>query len=175
MRRSRRSGWVSLLVAGLLLPVTLGWLVYSFRAVEVACQREAGPIRCSAVERIGSYVAWAAVVDDVRIARAMSGTNGGPQGVVVETEAGALVPLTSSVLGTDQHDAIAARIHQWIFVERDAERLAFTQPPSLANLALGGGIARLVALWGLSALVGILRAAARPRLPADSRAAAKRL
>jgi len=169
MRRTRRGPWVSLLLAAVLLPLTLGWLVYSFRSVEVACRRDGEAIRCSAIERVGSLEVWSAEVDDVRIARSMSGTGGGPQGVVVETQAGALVPLTSSVLGTDQHDAIAARVHQWIFVEREAEVLEFTQPPSLANAVLGGGIALLVLLWGLSALVGVTRAATRPR-PASLKA-----
>jgi len=169
MRRSRRAPWASLLLAGLLLPLSLAWLVYSFRSVDVACRRDAGTARCRAVERVGGFELWSAEVTAVTRARSMSGTGGGPAGVVLETETGALVPLTSSVLGSDQQDAIAQRIHQWLFVERDAQTLAFVQAPSVGNAALGGAIALLVALWGLSALLGVLRARRAPRRPSSPR------
>ncbi len=162
LRRSHRSHGVPLLLAALLLPLSLGWVVYSFRAVDVACQRAAGPVTCRAVETVAGREVWSAEVEDVRLARAMPRSGGGPTGVIVETETGARAPLTSSVIGSDQQEAIANRIHQWLFVQRDEPTLAFRQPPSLANAALGGGIALLVALWGLSSLLGLRRARQRP-------------
>ncbi len=170
MRRSRKRGRVgSFLLAAVICLGSLAWLVYSFRWVDVACRRAEEAVACSLVERLGTYELWSAEADDVRIVRAMSGTSGGPAGVVAETQAGALVPLSSTVLGTDQHDAIAARIHQWIFVDRDEPALVFTQGPSLANAVMGGGIALLAALWGLTSLFGFLRSLAPPRPPAAPR------
>ena len=159
MRRSRRSrgtGWGSLLLAAAVFPLSVGWLVYSYRAVAVDCQRAAEAVTCTAVERVGGWEAWSATVEDIRIARGMlNNNNGGRKGVIAETQAGALVPLTSNVLGEDQIRTIASRIHAWIFTEPDSDRLSFVQPPSLANAALGAGIALLAALWGAASAVGV--------------------
>lgn len=165
-RRSAASRLGSLVLALVLLIASLAWLVYTFRWVDVACRRDDGPITCRAVERIGSVEVWSAEVDDVAHARSMSGSGGEPSAVVVETEAGARVPLTSTFLGGDQNDAIANRIHQWSFVERDADTLAFTQGPSVANAALSGGIALLMALWALTLVLALVRSWLHPRQPA---------
>jgi hypothetical protein len=158
--RRRRSPWTScgsLLLAAVLFPLSLGWLVYSYRAVAVDCQRVGERVRCSTVERIGSYAAWSGTVDDIRIVRGMTPNDNGPSGVVAETQAGDLVPLSSTTLGEDQIRAIADRLHQWLFVEQDSQRLTFVQPPSLASAGLGAGIALLAGLWGLGSLLGVVR------------------
>jgi hypothetical protein len=165
MRRSPWASCGSLLLAAVLFPASLAWTVYSYRAVAVDCQRSADAVSCTAEERVLGYLARSAAVDDIRIVRGRTSQDNGPSGVIAETEAGALVPLTSSTLGDDQIRAIADRIHQWQFTEPDAARLAFVQPPSLASAGLGAGIALLVALWGLVSLLGFTRALLRRRAP----------
>lgn len=161
-RRSRAAPWLSLLLAALACPLSLGWTVYTFRAVDVACARVSDRVDCGVAERVGGVQVWSAAAEDIRIARAMTNNRSGPVGVIAETEAGALVPLTSSTLGEDQIRAIATRIHQWIFSAADTERLEFTQPPSLPNALIGAGIALLAGLWALATLLGIVRARRRP-------------
>jgi hypothetical protein len=161
-RRSRAAPWLSLLLAALACPLSLGWTVYTFRAVDVACTRALDRVDCRVVERVGGVPVWSAAVEDIRIARGMTNNNSGPVGVIAETEAGALVPLTSSTLGEDQIRAIATRIHEWIFSAAPTERLEFTQPPSLPNAFIGAGIALVAALWALATLLGLVRARRRP-------------
>src|SRR5687768_2570893 len=98
-RRSTRSRLASLLLALAALVASLGWLVYTLRWVDVDCRRDDGPVACQSVERIGSVEVWSAEAADVAHARSMSGTGGEPAAVVVETEAGAQVQLTSTFLG----------------------------------------------------------------------------
>ena len=147
-RRSPAAGWGALLIAALACAASLVWLVYSFRAVSVACTRVGGPPRCSAIERIAGREVWVAAVGDVRAARSVARTASGPRGVVLETGAGERLSLTSSVLGSDQTEAIAGRIQQWLAGEPAAETLDFAQGPSVANFALSAGIALLAGLWG---------------------------
>lgn len=147
-RRSRSAGWGALLMAGLACAASLFWLVYSFRAVSVACTRVGGPPRCSTIERVVGREVWVAAVGDVRAARSVARTASGPRGVVLETGAGERLALTSSVLGSDQTEAIAGRIQQWLLDTSAPETLDFVQGPSVANFALSAGIALLAGLWG---------------------------
>ncbi len=168
-RRSTGSRLVSLLLALVAVVASLGWLVYTLRWVDVDCRRDDGPVTCQAVERIGSVEVWSAEAADVTRARSMSGTGGEPAAVMVETEAGAQVQLTSTFLGSDQNDAIAARIHPWLFVERDQDKLNFTQGPSVANAAISGGIALMAGLWALTLVLALVRSWLHPRRPPASR------
>jgi hypothetical protein len=164
----RRSPWTScgsLLLAAVLFPASLAWTVYSYRSVAVDCQRAAEAINCHAEERVVGYLVRSADVNDIRIVRGRVSQDNGPAGVIAETEAGALAPLTSGTLGDDQIRAIADRVHQWQFTEPDSAGLTFVQPPSLASAGLGAGIALLVALWGLVSLAGVARAFLRRRAP----------
>ena len=172
-RASGRSRVFSLLMALAALVASLGWLVYTFRWVDVDCRRDDGPVACDAVERVGSVEVWSAEAADVTRARSMSGSSGEPAAVVVETEAGAQVQLTSTFLGSDQNDAIAARIHQWLFVERDQDTLTFTQGPSVANAAISGGIALMAGLWALTLVLALLRSWLHPRPAARNPRAAR--
>ena len=168
-RRSTGSRVVSLLMSVVACVASLGWLVYTLRWVDVDCRRDDGPVTCDAAERIGNIEVGSAGAADVTRARSMSGSGGEPAAVMLETEAGAQVQLTSTILGSDQNDAIAGRIHQWLFVERDQDTLTFTQGPSVANAAISGGIAVLAGLWAVTLVLALVRSWLHPRRPPASR------
>ena len=137
------------LIAGLLLiPVALGFTIFSARSTTVNCARVTGHVSCAEIERIGPYVAWSKSVENIAIARDMS-QSGSAEGVVAETEAGQQVQLTSTFLDQNQQAAIADRIHQFIFVQQDQDTLALNVPPSLLNLALGGAFTLVMVIWTL--------------------------
>jgi hypothetical protein len=148
--------WISLLVALLLTPVALGYAIFSSRLTSVNCARVGGHVSCSDREHIGPYDVWSKSVEDIAIARDMSGSSDA-NGVVAETESGDHVQLTSTFLDDNQQADIANRIHQFIFVQRDQDRLSFDLPPSLLNLALGGAFTVVMAIWALVSALQIVR------------------
>jgi hypothetical protein len=148
--------WFSLLAALLLTPVALGYTIFSTRSTSVSCARVDGHVNCSEREHIGPYDVWAKRVANIAIARDMSGSSEA-NGVVAETESGEQIQLTSTFLDENQQAAIADRIHQFIFVQRDQDTLAFDLPPSLINIALGGGFTAALAIGALVTAVQLGR------------------
>jgi hypothetical protein len=148
--------WLSLLAALLLAPVALGYTVFSSRTTSVNCARVGGHVSCSEREHVGPYAVWSKSVENIAIARDMSGSSNA-NGVVAETESGDQIQLTSTFLDENQQADIANRIHQFIFVQRDQDTLSFDLPPSLLNLALGGAFTVALAIWALVSVFQIVR------------------
>ena len=149
--------WLTLLLALILIPVALAATAFLTRTVSVACTRAAGPITCRETESIGPYQVFSAAVEDVKIARDMSDSDGGSTGVFIETNAGDNIRFSSSFLDDQQQSAIADRIHQFIFVQRDQTELAFTLPFSLLYLAMGVGVTLAILVWAFLSAARIAR------------------
>jgi hypothetical protein len=149
--------WLSFVAALILIPVALAYTAFSDRTTLVHCLRANGHVACSEQEAIGPYVAWSKTVQNIRIARDMSQGDSSSQGVVAETEDGDQVELTSTFLDTNQQADIDNRIHQFIFVNATQESLDISEPPSLLNLALGGGFTLVLVIWALVGAVRIAR------------------
>ena len=64
---SRLRAFVNVVVALALLLGAAGWLVYSHRAVSVACQRAGGKVDCSDTERIAYQSYWPLPVWNVTV------------------------------------------------------------------------------------------------------------
>src|SRR5262249_45126017 len=126
--------WISLFIALLLIPVAIGYAAFSARTTEVVCHRVGGQVSCSGRETIGPYEAWSKSVENIKIARDMSGSSNA-NGVVAETESGEQIQLTSTFLDDNTQADIASRIHQFIFVQRDQDTLSFSLGPSLLAVA----------------------------------------
>src|SRR5258707_13097016 len=112
--------WISLFVALLLPPVPIGYTLFSARTTAVSCTRAGGQVSCSEREAIGPYDAWSKTVEDIKIARDMSGSSDA-NGVVAETESGEQIQLTSNFLDENTQADIANRIHQFIFVQQSQD------------------------------------------------------
>ena len=65
--------WLALGAALILMPLALGYTIFGARATEVRCTRASGPVSCAEREHIGPYDVWAKSVEDIQIARDMSG------------------------------------------------------------------------------------------------------
>ena len=152
--------WLSLLFALLLIPVGIAATAFLTRTASVACTRAGEQIACRETESIGPYQAFAATVENVKIARDMTDSDGGSDGVFIETQSGDNIRFTSSFLDSGQQSTVADRIHQFIFVQQDQTELAFTLPVSLLNLALGAGFVLAMIVW---AAISAARIARQPR------------
>ena len=148
--------WISLFFALLLTPVAIGYTLFSARTTSVNCARVGSQVSCSERETIGPYEAWTKRVEDITIARDMSGSSNA-NGVVAETESGQQIQLTSSFLADTTQADIANRIHQFIFVQRDQDTLAFSLAPSLLALAPGGAATVGLLIWALVSALQIVR------------------
>ena len=149
--------WLSFIAALILIPAALAYTAFSARTTAVHCTRANGHVSCFESETIGPYVAWSKTIENIHIARDMSQSQSNSQGVVAETESGDQVELTSTFLDDNQQADIANRIHQFIFVNQSQNALDFTVPPSLLNLALGGGFTLIMVIWALVGAVRIVR------------------
>lgn len=147
---------LSLLATLLLSLVALGYTFFSARVPTVSCTRASGPVSCTERETIGPYVAWSKSVEDIAIARDMSGSSEA-DGVVAETQSGDQVQLTSTFLDSSQQQHIANRIHAFIFAEQDQTAFSLTLPLSLLNLAVGGAFTVVGLLASLVAAVRLGR------------------
>ena len=148
--------WISLFIALLLIPVAIGYTAFSARTTDVVCRRAGGQVSCSERETIGPYEAWSKSVEDIKIARDMSGSSDA-NGVVAETNSGEQIQLTSTFLDENTQADIANRIHQFIFVQRDQDTLAFSLGPSLLAVAPGAVAAVGLAIWALVSVAQIVR------------------
>jgi len=146
--------WLSLFAAVLLTPVALAYTLFTARTTSINCARVDGHVSCTDREHIGPYAVWTKSVENIAIARDMSQSNNG-QGVVAETESGDQVQLTSSFLDDNTQADIDNRIHQFIFVQRDQNTLAFDLAPTLLGLAPGVAATLVLALWALISAVRI--------------------
>jgi len=148
--------WISLFVALLLTPVAIGYTLFSARTIAVSCTRASGQVSCAESETIGPYTAWSRSVEDISIARDMSGSSEA-NGVVAETESGDQIQLTSNFLDENTQADIANRIHQFIFVQRDQDTLAFSLGPSLLAIAPGAAATVGLIIWALVSVFQIVR------------------
>ena len=148
--------WISLFFALLLTPVAIGYTVFTARATSVNCARVSGQVSCSERETIGPYTAWSKSVENISIARDMSGSSDA-NGVVAETASGQQIQLTSNFLDENTQADIANRIHQFIFVQRDQDTLAFSLSPALLALGPGAAATVILVLWALVSVFQIIR------------------
>ncbi len=148
--------WISLFVALLLTPVAIGYTLFSARTTDVSCTRAGGQVSCAESEVIGPYTAWSKTVEDIKIARDMSGSSDA-NGVVAETESGDQIQLTSTFLDDNTQADIANRIHQFIFVQRDQDTLDLSLAPSLLAVAPGAAATVGVIIWALVSVFQIVR------------------
>ena len=148
--------WISLFFALLLTPIAIGYTLFTVRTTAIHCARAGGQVSCSDSETIGPYTAWSKSVEDISIARDMSGSSNG-SGVVAETASGEQIQLTSSFLDENTQADIANRIHQFIFVQRDQDTLAFSLPPSLLAVAPGAAATVGLIIWALVSVAQIVR------------------
>jgi hypothetical protein len=148
--------WISLFIALLLIPLAIGYAAFSARTTDVVCNRAGGQVSCSEREAIGPYEAWSKSVEDIKIARDMSGSSDA-NGVVAETNSGEQIQLTSTFLDDNTQADISNRIHQFIFVQRDQDTLAFSLGPSLLAVAPGAVAAVGLAIWAVVSVVQIVR------------------
>jgi len=148
--------WLSLLAALLLIPVAIGYTLFTARTTSINCARVDGHVSCADQEHIGPYPVWSKAVENIAIARDMSQSSNG-QGVVAETESGDQVQLTSSFLDDNSQADIANRIHQFIFVQRNQNTLTFDLPPSLLGMAPGAVATVVLGIWALISVVRIIQ------------------
>ena len=148
--------WLSFIAAVLLTPLALGYTIFSARTTSVNCARVDGQVSCSDREHIGPYTVWSQSVENIAIARDMSGSSN-TQGVVAETESGEQIQLTSTFLDDNTQADIANRIHQFIFVQRDQTTLTFDLPPSLLTLAPSAAFTVILVIYALVTAVRIGR------------------
>jgi hypothetical protein len=153
--------WLSFIFALILIPVAIVVTAFLTRTASVACTRAGEQIPCHETESIGPYQAFSATVENVKIARDMTDSDGGSTGVFIETENGDDIRFTSTFLDDKQQATIADSIHQFIFVQQDQKELAFALPISLLNLALGAGFVLAMIIWAAISAVRILRPARR--------------
>ncbi len=149
--------WLSLLFALLLIPVAIAGTAFLTRTASVACTRAGEQITCRETENIGPYQAHSATVENVKIARDISDSDGGSSGVFIETQSGDNLQFTSGFLDNGQQAAIADRIHQFIFVQRNEPELAFTLPLSLVNLAFCALFVLALIIWAAISALRIAR------------------
>ncbi len=123
----------------------------------MACTRASEQITCHESETVGPYPAFSATVENVKIARDMSDSEGGSTGVFIETESGDDIRFTSSFLDDSQQGTVADRIHQFIFVQQTEPSLAFTLPISLLNVGLGAGFFLVMVVATIVSAFGIIR------------------
>ena len=127
----------------------------------MVCRRAGDQITCGETETIGPYPAFSATVENVKIARNMTDSDGVSSGIFIENQSGEEFRFTSSFLDSGQQTTVADRIHQFIFVQADQTELAFTLPVSLFNLGLGAAFVLAMLLWALFSAIRILRRARR--------------
>ena len=149
--------WLSLLFALLLIPVGIAATAFLTRTASITCTRAGEQITCHETETIGPYQAFSATVENVKIARDMSDSEGGSTGVFIETQSGEEFRFTSAFLDSSQQSTVADRIHQFIFVQQDQTELAFTLPVSLLNLGLGAGFTLAMIVWAAISAARIAR------------------
>src|SRR6188768_3333765 len=105
--------WLNLIFALLLIPVAIAVTAFLTRTASVACTRSGDQITCRETESIGPYPAFSATVENVKIARDMTDSDGGSDGVFIETQSGDNIRFSSTFLDDQQQSAIADRIHQF--------------------------------------------------------------
>ena len=166
---TRQSAFGSVLLAVILLPVAVGWLAYSHRALSVTCQRANGKVDCTDTERIAdqnfwTQPVWTATVHDVTLTTRDVDTEGDPGTVILRTQNDTQrEQFTSGMLGTNEAK-VDNELHQFLVVRTKDASLQFEMAPGATWRDWGLPVGLIVLVVGYL-LVSLLRliAPSQPR------------
>jgi hypothetical protein len=151
---SRKSAFVNALLAVILLPVAVGWLAYSHRALSVSCRRASDKVDCTDTERVAdqnfwTQPVWTATVHDVTLTMRDVDSEGNPGAVILRTQNDTQhEQFTSGMLGTNEAK-VENELHQFLVARPTDPSLQLEMAPGGTWRDWGPPAGLIVLLLGL--------------------------
>lgn len=131
---SKRNAIGRLLSSLVLLPMAVGYLAFTHRAVTVSCQRMSGKVNCNETERIADQTfwtqpVWTATANDANLTTRTVDDVSNPGAVIIRTQGDTQqVQFTSGALGTNEAK-VENELHQFFVVRKTDPSLQFELAP----------------------------------------------